>query len=168
MTSADAGIYYSLDGSDPRAPGGTPSLTSVPFDGGPVNSVLLEANANCQYFVPLDDSLEATWQLLGFNDISWSTGTSGLGFESNNGTLLAELSTNIKSQMQPSANGSNNASCYFRYEFDFDNAANVNSLLMEIKYDDAFVAYLNGTEVARSNSAPATIAWNSDSDSGGP
>jgi hypothetical protein len=166
MTSADAGIYYSLDGSDPRAPGGTPSLTSVPFDGGPVNSVLLEANANCQYFVPLDDSLEATWQLLGFNDISWSTGTSGLGFESNNGTLLAELSTNIKSQMQPSANGSNNASCYFRYEFDFDNAANVNSLLMEIKYDDAFVAYLNGTEVARSNSAPATIAWNSDSDSG--
>jgi len=166
MTSAEAGIYYSLDGSDPRAPGGTPSLSSVPFDGGPVNSVLLEANANCQYFVPLDDSLEATWQLLGFNDISWSTGTSGLGFESNGGSLLAELSTNIKSQMQPSANGSNNASCYFRYDFDFDNAANVNSLLMEIKYDDAFVAYLNGTEVARSNSAPATIAWNSDSDSG--
>ncbi len=166
MTSADAGIYYSLDGSDPRAPGGTPSLSSAPFDGGPVDSVLLEANANCQYFVPLDDSLESTWFLRGFDDNAWSAGTSGLGFESNGGTLTPEIATNIKSQMQPSANGSNNASCYFRYEFDFDNAANVNSLLMEIKYDDAFVAYLNGTEVARSTSAPATIVWNSDSTSG--
>jgi hypothetical protein len=166
MTSAEAGIYYSLDGSDPRAPGGTPSLSSVPFDGGPIDSVLLEADASCQYFVPLDNSLEATWHLLGFDDNSWSPGTSGLGFESANGTLLAEITTNIKSQMQPSANGSNNASCYFRYEFDFDNVANVNSLLMEIKYDDAFVAYLNGTEVARSSSAPAMIAWNTDSTSG--
>ncbi|MFT6861847.1 MAG: hypothetical protein ACJAVK_000400 [Akkermansiaceae bacterium] len=166
MTSADAGIYYSVDGSDPRAPGGSPSLSAVPFDGGPVDTVLLEANANCQYFVPLDDSLEATWLLLGFDTNTWLTGTSGLGFESNNGTLTSEISTNIESQMQPSANGLNNASCYFRYQFDFDNVANVNSLLMEIKYDDAFVAYLNGTEVARSSSAPATIAWNSDSTSG--
>jgi len=166
MTSADAGIYYSLDGSDPRALGGTPSQSAVPFDGGPVDSVLLEDDASCQYFVPLDDSLEATWHLPGFNDNIWLTGTSGLGFEGTGGTLLAEISTDIKSQMQPSANGSNNASCYFRYQFDFDNAANVNSLLMEIKYDDAFVAYLNGTEVARSSSAPDTIAWNSISASG--
>lgn len=166
MTSADAGIYYSLDGSDPRAPGGTPSLSSVPFDGGPVNSVLLEADASCQYFVPLDDSLEATWHLPGFDDNIWSTGTSGLGFESLNGTLQVEIATNIKADLQPPSPGIKNASCYFRYEFDFDNVANVNSLLMEIKYDDAFVAYLNGTEVARSSSAPATIAWNSDSNSG--
>ena len=166
MTSADAGIYYSLDGSDPRAPGGTPSPSSIPFDGGPVDTVLVEASASCQYFVPLDASLESTWHQSGFDDNTWSTGTSGLGFESNGGTLTPEIATNIKSLMQPSANGSDNASCYFRYEFDFDNAANVNSLVMEIKYDDAFVAYLNGTEVARSNSAPDTIAWNSDSDSG--
>ena len=36
----------------------------------------------------------------------------------------------------------------------------LDSLAMELQYNDGFVAYLNGTEVARRN-APASTNWNS-------
>ncbi|MDE0861664.1 MAG: CotH kinase family protein, partial [Akkermansiaceae bacterium] len=166
MNSNDATVYYMTDGSDPRAPGGGTAIGAIPFDGGPIDEVLLAEDSSCQYFVPLDASLQTTWFLPEFEDTDWFSGTSGLGFESRNGSLNSEITTNIKSTMQPSANGSNNASAYFRFEFDFDNADSINRLLLEIKYDDSFVAYLNGTEVARSDSAPASVAWNSSGSSG--
>lgn len=166
MNSNDATVYYMTDGSDPRAPGGGTAIGAIPFDGGPIDEVLLAEDSSCQYFVPLDASLQTTWFLPEFEDTDWFSGTSGLGFESLNGVLNSEITTNIKSTMQPSANGSRNASAYFRFKFDFDNADSINRLLLEIKYDDSFVAYLNGTEIARSNSAPASIAWNSSGSSG--
>lgn len=166
MNSNDAPIYYTVDGSDPRAPGGGIAVAAIPFDGGPIDEVLLAEDSDCQYFVPLDASLQTTWFQPGFDDAAWFSGTSGLGFESLNGTFHAEITTDIKSVMQPSANGTSNASAYFRFEFDFDNVDSLNRLLLEIKYDDSFVAYLNGTEVARSNSAPASIAWDSSGSAG--
>ena len=41
------------------------------------------------------------------------------------------------------------------------------SLTLRVLYDDGFVAYLNGTEVARRN-APAALAWNSKASSDRP
>ncbi|MFM1767771.1 MAG: hypothetical protein RJA22_300 [Verrucomicrobiota bacterium] len=52
-----------------------------------------------------------------------------------------------------------NASAYVRLAFDVENPAQFNALVLRLKYDDGFVAYLNGEEVARAN-APATPAWN--------
>ncbi|MFT5407401.1 MAG: hypothetical protein ACI9NC_000106 [Verrucomicrobiales bacterium] len=166
MNSTEAAIYYTLDGSDPRAPGGAISPLAVPFDGGPVTDVLLSEDASCQYLVPQDDSLEATWAGRTFEDGGWKTGASGLGFENPGGALEPEIVTNIKADLQPPSPGIRNASGYFRFAFDFDNADAINSLLLEIKYDDGFVAHLNGTEIARSSSAPATIAWDSNSGNG--
>ncbi|MBT4798731.1 MAG: hypothetical protein HON81_10480 [Verrucomicrobia bacterium] len=54
-----------------------------------------------------------------------------------------------------------NSSVYARIEFNFNNkASNVNAVTLKMKYDDGFVAYLNGVEIARAN-APETLAWNS-------
>ena len=53
-----------------------------------------------------------------------------------------------------------NASAFLRVPFDIENPGIVESLNLQVRYDDGFVAYLNGTEVARRN-APATPAWNS-------
>jgi hypothetical protein len=47
-----------------------------------------------------------------------------------------------------------------RLPFEVSNPAIFASLTVRMKYDDGFVAYLNGTEVARRN-APASVAWNS-------
>src|SRR5664279_2287823 len=53
-----------------------------------------------------------------------------------------------------------NASAYLRVPFTVSNPAVFNLLTLSLRYDDGFVAYLNGTEVLRRN-APATLEWNS-------
>jgi len=53
-----------------------------------------------------------------------------------------------------------NSSAYLRLPFTVDAPAAILSLDLDVKYDDAFVAYINGTEVARGNLS-GTPAWNS-------
>ena len=149
-------IFFTDDGSDPRASGGEPSNTAIPFDGGPVDNILLEEiNEPASYFVPSDASLGLSWTQTNFDDSTWGTGNSGLGFETPGGTLEPGINTDIRAGML-----SVNASCYLRFEFDFNNADNINSLLLGMKYDDGFIAYLNGVEVARDR-APDNATWNS-------
>jgi hypothetical protein len=52
-----------------------------------------------------------------------------------------------------------NASAFVRVPFFVDPASDP-SLALRLRYDDGFIAYLNGTEVARRN-APSSPAWNS-------
>ncbi len=53
-----------------------------------------------------------------------------------------------------------NASAYLRLPFTVADPAALESLTLRMRYDDGFVAYLNGQEVARRN-APAAPLWNS-------
>ncbi|MDN5202235.1 CotH kinase family protein [Fulvivirgaceae bacterium BMA10] len=53
-----------------------------------------------------------------------------------------------------------NASSYLRLPFMVDNPQEFNSLLLNIRYDDGFVAYLNGIEIARAN-VPDDLSYNS-------
>ena len=53
-----------------------------------------------------------------------------------------------------------NATAYVRVPFSVDESDGFDTLRLRMKYDDGFVAYLNGTEVARRN-APTAPAWNS-------
>ncbi len=52
------------------------------------------------------------------------------------------------------------STAYVRIPFTLTNALAFSSLTLQVKYDDGFVAYLNGTEIARRN-APASVQWNS-------
>ena len=54
-----------------------------------------------------------------------------------------------------------NQSVYIRVPFSVTNKTLISELELNIKYDDAFVAYINGTEIARSNHVPTPILWNS-------
>jgi hypothetical protein len=76
------------------------------------------------------------------------SGGSGTGYRS-------FIRTDVQSQML-----SNNASAFIRMPFTVNNAASFTSLTLQMRYDDGFVAYLNGLEVARRN-APASPVWNS-------
>ena len=53
-----------------------------------------------------------------------------------------------------------NSSIWTRREFESDGAAGLTKLTLRLRYNDGFVAYLNGVEIARNN-APATVFWNS-------
>jgi hypothetical protein len=65
------------------------------------------------------------------------------------------VSTDVKSQMLDS-----NATAYIRVPFVINESDAFNTLKLRIKYDDGFVAYINGREVARRN-APDPASWNS-------
>ena len=52
---------------------------------------------------------------------------------------------------------------YVRYEFDLDagfNAADIERLNLDIKFDDGYVVYVNGQEI-HSDGAPASAGWDS-------
>ena len=85
------------------------------------------------------------WQELQFDASAWTNALlpAGYGF--------AGLVTDLTSQMKGKA-----PSLYLRKEFtvDTEQAVATNSLVLSIQYNDGFVAWLNGREVARANCGP--------------
>ena len=71
------------------------------------------------------------------------------------GVYGSVIHTNVEAEMK----GVNPSAC-IRIPFTIADLAPYNSLALKVKYDDGFVAYLNGVEVARRN-APETVTWNS-------
>jgi hypothetical protein len=149
-------IYYTTDGSDPRTGPPTVVTTTLVADTAPVRAL-----------VPVDGSLGATWQQAGFSDAAWLSGTSGVGYDRGTGFSgligLDLLSPAIPAGSRIDTNGdgvNENNSVYSRYSFNVADPAEFDSLMLNMRYDDGFVAYLNGHEVARAN-APATTQFNS-------
>jgi len=87
----------------------------------------------------------ARWVDLEFDATSWSNGPlpAGYGFSG--------LATDLTAQMEGKA-----PSLYVRKTFDAtaEQAASTASLVLLLQYNDGFVAYLNGREVARANCGP--------------
>lgn len=78
---------------------------------------------------------DSNWKNLGFNDNAWSTGPGGFGYgDGDDNTIIAVTN-----------------SVYLRREFEIVDLSDLNDLVLHADFDDAFVAYLNGTEIARSD-----------------
>ena len=69
--------------------------------------------------------------------------------------LNSLVGTNLQSAMEGI-----NATALVRIPFSVNQSSECTQLTLSMEYDDGFIAYLNGTEVASAN-APATPAWNS-------
>ncbi|MGJ8641227.1 MAG: lamin tail domain-containing protein [Opitutaceae bacterium] len=108
----------------------------------------------------------ATWNTPSFNDGSWQSGTIGVGFEDVEDTWTGGgrpprgwepesptyddlISLEISGMLNQTA------SAYIRVAFTLDGTEDISQLALRMKYDDGFVAYINGTEVASAN-APAS------------
>jgi len=143
MNSPDGQVFYTTDGTDPRTSGGLPSAKSVGFPGGTINENILDPESPCIYLIPQDGLLELSWTQNPdeFDDSNWIDAINGIGFESVGG--ISELiNTDIKDLMKGI-----NSTCYVRYEFNFDNTENINTILLSVWPDDGFIAYFNGIEV---------------------
>ncbi len=127
---------------------------------GGVTTTLVESTSPLRTLVPTTDNgadqLGTSWTGVDFDDTAWLSGTGGVGFDNGTSGFAELIGTDIKAQML-----GNNATAYVRIPFTLDNPAACYDLELNIKYDDGFVAYLNGQEVARRN-APEPLAWNSD------
>ncbi len=119
--------------------------------GNPTASLLGE-DASKRVLVPNRD-LGMSWLTPGFDDRSWTEARRGIGFDPH-GTYRPLLGLNLQDAMAGRASGA-----YVRLPFSLTNTA-IESMRLRVRYDDGFVAYLNGWEVARAN-APARPAWNS-------
>jgi hypothetical protein len=118
-------------------------------------TTLVDRSTQVQAFVPSSGVLGASWTTIGFTPGGgWTSGaTMGVGYDGNP-DYQPWIDTDISAQMY-----SVNSSAYIRAPFTHATST-PGSLRLRIKYDDGFVAYLNGQEVVRRN-APATPAWNS-------
>lgn len=110
-------------------------------------TVIIPEFAQARYFVPADDSLGTEWTRLGFADDTWDTGPTGIGYE-NSPRNFEDL---IKTRVKPSETVADGTSIFVRIPFTVDDLSTFEALTLRMKYDDGFVAYLNGTEVARAS-----------------
>ena len=151
-TTRGAEIYFTTDGADPRSPSA----------GGIVP--LITRDHPVQAFVPSlesDAEIGTTWHQLEdpSNIDQWSTGPNGVGFEQfpASDPNFTDL---VRTELSDMYNS--NTSAYIRYKFNIPDQATIDSLgsvALRMRYDDGFVAYLNGVEI-ESRNAGAT-QWNS-------
>lgn len=119
---------------------------------------LVEEDDNCKAIIP--DAATATgtdWTAIGFDDSAWPlSGPLGVGYDTGS-------DYNPYFGVDVIAMRSNSESCYIRIPFTIDGGtdpADIQSLKLRMRYDDGFVAYLNGVKVAEDH-APASPAWDS-------
>lgn len=123
----------------------------------PVATTIISANAPCRWTVPANTI--SNWQDDNFDDSTWTTANTGIGYERGIGgiTYTDLLGTNGNVD---ASTFNINGTCYVRIPFSLIGANTVTSLSLRMKYDDGFIAYLNGAQVATAN-APATPSFNS-------
>jgi hypothetical protein len=97
-------------------------------------------------------SAAATWTTNGFDDSSWPTGPSGFGYgDSDDATVLADMTNSVGGYV----------TVFTRKTFVIPDTNAVTTLTLGVDYDDGFVAYLNGNEIARrTNTTVGPISFN--------
>jgi hypothetical protein len=96
------------------------------------DKVLVDEGSAVMYTVPTADI--AGWTTKSFNDSAWTAGVSGVGYaDSDDNTTITGPVPSI----------------YTRYHFDAPNASSVKEVTFLVDYDDFYIIWLNGVEVAR-------------------
>jgi uncharacterized protein (DUF1800 family) len=81
----------------------------------------------------------ATWRNLAFDDSAWLSGPTGIGYgDDDDATVLDDMRNNY-------------STVYLRRVFNVVDPGAYDRLEFRVDFDDGFIAYLNGTELARRN-----------------
>jgi hypothetical protein len=154
--------------------GGTPGEPNFLEPGSVRQTSLLVSPAPVRAIVPTDGNLQLSWTQLAFDDSAWLSGSGGVGFDSRT-TYDPYLGLDLEAPpagQSPSPMVNVNPTAYLRFDFDTsaDIIAELDSLNLRMRFDDGFVAYINGVEVAHSRAPgrddePGPLTWNSNSTS---
>ncbi|MCI0748296.1 MAG: CotH kinase family protein [Verrucomicrobia subdivision 3 bacterium] len=136
----------------PRFPEQHPNI-SYGYPMPAATTILLGSGASGKFLVPTVN-LSNSWTATTFNDAGWLGATTGIGFDTGT-TYDSVIATDIEAQMRGV-----NPTVYLRVPFPISEVRAFDELRLRIRFDDGFVAYLNGVEIARSN-APASPTFNS-------
>lgn len=149
MSAPGGVIYYTTDGTDPRqASNASDSRTT-----------LVQESAPKQIMVPpsaAGSPALSSWTGVDpeFDDAGWTQGMGGVGYDTGNG-YQSFIQTDVDREMR-----GKNTSIYIRIPFTTERVDAFNVMTLKIRYDDGFVAYLNGNRIAAAN-APGNLNWNS-------
>lgn len=122
------------------------NFTALVLQGAPVRAL-----------VPSGGDLGLTWTgdpaREPFATSGWLAGTTGVGYERATG-YQGIIGLDVDAAMR------SNTTVYLRLEFQVVDPAGFERLQLRMKYDDGFVAFLNGVPIASAN-APSPLQWNS-------
>ncbi|MEE3052577.1 MAG: lamin tail domain-containing protein [Planctomycetota bacterium] len=148
-------LHIYVDGQlDAGRPGGpNPSASRArAIDTGFAGNVLIGSGATSDYFSGLIDEVGLWDEALTAEQISALAGGTSAG-ELTSFHPLFEL--DLEDQLRGA-----NSSVYLRLPFTLESPLGGSSLTLRMKYNDGYVAWLNGIEISRRN-APEAVSWNS-------
>ena len=139
---------FSLDGSD-----FPPQVSNVSY-GLSQTTPLVTPSSPATYWIPADGAFGISWTLPEFDAFAngFSTGAASLGYEArptDRTNFIGHFETEIPETSH---------AAYMRVEFGAQDASSITRLLLQLQYDNGFIAYINGKEVARDN-APDNASW---------
>ena len=146
LGNPQAEIIFEFDPQYPR------QFPDVSFGRGrPADSetVLLPIGAPARALIPANDRFSLRWTEADFDDERWKFGRTGVGYGYRD---LVGLDTREMLGENPTV--------YVRILFNLDTLPDWDRFVLRFRYEDGFVAYLNGSRIASDN-APASLAWNS-------
>ena len=118
-------------------------IAYLPGSGTPI----LESGSPARYFKGVVEP-PVDWASEDFDDSSWLEGPTGIGYgDDDDATILLDMQGNY-------------LTVYTRQQFEVADPSAIEALLLQVDYDDGFVAYINGIEVARENIVGTPPAFN--------
>lgn len=120
------------------------------------DTVLVGPDSEARAWVPDSGAFDDKWMAKKFDDSSWVKGRGGAGYD--NGSDYKHLLASgfdFNRQLYRQC-----TSVYLRLPFQLARLKKIKDLILRVKFDDGFVAYLNGHRVA-SAKAPDKPRWNS-------
>lgn len=117
-------------------------------------SVLVNPRSEASYAIPFSATLGDRWTEVDFDSAAngFVSSAASIGYEDLPGDRI-----NFSGQFQTEVPSGIHAA-YLRTEFVLEDASSLSTLLLRLKYDNGFVAYLNGAEIAREN-VPDNVDW---------
>ncbi|UCD50875.1 MAG: lamin tail domain-containing protein, partial [Phycisphaerales bacterium] len=150
MEQTSGTIWYTVDGSDPRIP------EQGAAAGANEASVFVAEDAVKRVLVPTE-AVDDAWRAdPDFDDSGWIVTAGGVGYERSTG-YEAYFDLNLQDLMYGRYTG-----CYLRIPFELSEETldALSNLTLKVRYDDGFIAYLNGAEVVHRN-FEGQPAWDS-------
>ncbi|MBL9166904.1 MAG: lamin tail domain-containing protein [Verrucomicrobiales bacterium] len=139
-------VFVTIDGSDPRLTNGSPNPAAVQLEAAPLQTMLVSSGDLWRF---LDNGVDpgALWKTNGFDDSSWKSGPTEIGYGDGGEATVAEFV-----DMDPNAPGvQKNITTYFRKRFEVSDPGRFTALRLRLLRDDGAVVYLNGVEIWRTN-----------------
>jgi len=153
-------IHFTLDGSDPRLPGGAVSPTAQTFSAAGLTETVVPAGARWRWFtdgtglgssdlvVGNPNWSSANWKHPAFDDSGWSEGPAQLGYGEGDEATVIPFGPDPNKKW---------TTAYFRHRFNLADNSDITGVRMRLKRDDGAIVYLNGREAARSTIATGPV-----------